>query len=68
MTMNIPFINSRNTDPETETPWADLLAEQVREDVANLRRIADEIDDDHGEELRAIADDYELMAEYYESK
>lgn len=65
--MKIPFINPRDTDPEPETTWADEAAKCIRKNVADLRRIADEVDDEHAEELRAIADSYELVAEDYES-
>lgn len=64
--MKIPFINSRNADQEIETPWADRVVELALEDVADLRRIADEVDNDNAKTLRAIADNYELMTETYD--
>ena len=52
---------------DTDPPWGDRLAEAMHDDVADLRRIADEVDEEHAEELLAIAENYELVAESYES-
>ena len=72
--MNIPFLNSRDVDSnsrgadqELEAAWTDILAKCIRKDVADLRRIADEVSEEHAEELRAVAERYEVMAETYES-
>ena len=65
--MNIPFLKSQDGDQEPGPPWGDLIARSLHENVATLRRIADEADEEHAEELRAVANDFEAIAETYES-